>query len=249
MLNEPTLEQLRGLKLNALAAAWHEQAQQASLTALGFDERFALLVDAEWRQRENQRLIRVLKEAKLKLSQACIEDIDYSARRELDRAVMRQLATCSWVHEHHNVLITGATGVGKTFIACALAQQACRRGYKALYRRASRLFDEFHLARADGTYGRLLARLARTDVLVIDDWGLAAVQDAERQHLLEILEDRHGTRSTIVTSQLPPPSWHAHISDPTLADAICDRLLHNAHRIALKGPSRRKQPKEPETAA
>lgn len=247
MLNEPTLEQLRGLKLNALAAAWHEQAQQASITALGFDERFAMLVDAEWRQRENQRLVRALKEAKLKLSQACIEDIDYSARRELDRAVMRQLATCSWVHEHHNVLITGATGVGKTFIACALAQQACRRGYKALYRRASRLFDEFHLARADGTYARLLARLARTDVLVIDDWGLAAVQDQERQHLLEILEDRHDTRSTIVTSQLPPPSWHAHIGDPTLADAICDRLLHNAHRLALKGPSRRKQPKEPAT--
>jgi len=249
MLNEPTLEQLRGLKLNALAAAWHEQAQQASLTALGFDERFAMLVDAEWRQRENQRLIRVLKDAKLKLSHACIEDLEYSARRELDRAVMRQLATCSWVQEHHNVLITGATGVGKTFLACALAQQACRRGYKALYRRASRLFDECHLARADGTYARLLARLARTDVLVIDDWGLAAVHDPERQHLLEILEDRHGTRSTLVTSQLPPPSWHAHIGDPTLADAICDRLLHNAHRIALKGPSRRKQPKEQEPAA
>lgn len=246
MLNEPTLEQLRGLKLNALVAAWQEQTQQASMQTLGFDERFALLVDAEWRQRENQRLVRVLKEAKLKLSQACIEDIDYSARRELDRAVIRQLAICTWVQEHHNVLITGATGVGKTFVACALAQQACRRGYKALYRRASRLFDEFHLAHADGTYARLLARLARTDVLVIDDWGLAPVQSQERQDLLEILEDRHGTRSTILTSQLPVPSWHAHIDDPTLADAICDRLLHNAHRIVLKGPSRRKQPKEHE---
>jgi DNA replication protein DnaC len=246
MLNEPTLEQLRGLKLNALVAAWQEQTQQAAMQTLGFDERFALLVDAEWRQRENQRLVRVLKEAKLKLSQACIEDIDYSARRELDRAVMRQLATCTWVQEHHNVLITGATGVGKTFVACALAQQACRRGYKALYRRASRLFDEFHLAHADGTYARLLARLARTDVLVIDDWGLAPVQSQERQDLLEILEDRHGSRSTILTSQLPVPNWHAHIGDPTLADAICDRLLHNAHRIGLKGPSRRKQPKEHE---
>jgi len=244
MLNEPTLEQLRGLKLNAMVTAWQEQAQQVSMQSLGFDERFALLVDAEWRQRENQRLVRVLKEAKLKLSQACIEDLDYSARRELDKAVIRQLATCTWVQEHHNVLITGATGVGKTFVACALAQQACRRGYKALYRRASRLFDEFHLARADGTYARLLARLARTDVLIIDDWGLTAVQTPERQDLLEILEDRHGARSTIVTSQLPPPSWHAHIGDPTLADAICDRLLHNAHRIVLKGPSRRKQSKE-----
>jgi DNA replication protein DnaC len=246
MLNEPTLEQLRGLKLNALVAAWQEQTQQAAMQTLGFDERFALLVDAEWRQRENQRLVRVLKEAKLKLSQACIEDIDYSARRALDRAVIRQLATCTWVQEHHNVLITGATGVGKTFVACALAQQACRRGYKALYRRASRLFDEFHLAHADGTYARLLARLARTDVLVIDDWGLAPVQSQERQDLLEILEDRHGSRSTILTSQLPVPNWHAHIGDPTLADAICDRLLHTAHRIVLKGPSRRKQPKEHE---
>jgi len=249
MLNEPTLEQLRGLKLNAMVTAWQEQTQQAAMQSLGFDERFALLVDAEWRQRENQRLVRVLKDAKLKLSQACIEDIDYSARRELDRAVMRQLATCTWVQEHHNVLITGATGVGKTFVACALAQQACRRGYKALYRRASRLGDEFHLARADGTYARLLARLARTDVLVIDDWGLAPVQPQERQDLLEILEDRHGSHSTIFTSQLPVPTWHAHIADPTLADAICDRLVHNAHRLALKGPSRRKPPKEPEPGA
>ena len=241
MLNQPTLEQLRSLKLNAMASAWEEQAQQAASTALSFDERFALLVEAEWRQRENQRLGRVLKEAKLKLGHAAIEDIEYPARRELDRAVIRQLATCRWVQEHHNILITGATGTGKTYVACALAQQACRRGSKALYRRASRLFDELALARADGTFVRLLARLARTDVLIIDDWGLAAVQDQERHDLLEILEDRHGARSTIITSQLPPKTWHAHLADPTLADAICDRLFHNAHRLVLKGPSRRKE--------
>jgi DNA replication protein DnaC len=241
MLNEPTMERLAAMRLHGLLEAWQQQQRQADMATLGFDERFALLVEAEWLYRENQRLTRALKEAKLKLSQACVEDIDYPARRELDRAQIRQLASCRWVQEHHNILITGATGTGKTFVACALAQKACRSGYRAVYRRASRLFDELTLARADGTYARVLQRLARIDVLIIDDWALAAVQEPERQDLLEILEDRHGTRSTIVTSQLPVPKWHAHIGDPTLADAICDRLLHNAHRLVLKGPSRRKE--------
>jgi DNA replication protein DnaC len=241
MLNEPTVERLSALRLHGLLDAWQQQQRQADMAALGFDERFALLVEAEWLYRENQRLTRALKEAKLKLSHACVEDIDYPARRELDRAQIRQLANCRWVQEHHNILITGATGTGKTFVACALAHKACRGGHRALYRRASRLFDELTLARADGTYARVLQRVARIDVLVIDDWALAAVHEQERQDLLEILEDRHGTRSTIVTSQLPVPKWHAHIGDPTLADAICDRLLHNAHRLVLKGPSRRKE--------
>jgi len=148
-----------------------------------------------------------------------------------------------WVAEHHNVILVGATGVGKSFIACALAHQACRKGYRAGYRRASRLFHELTLARADGTYVRLLGKLARLDVLVIDDWGLAPVQDPERRDLLEILEDRYGARSTIITSQLPPAQWHDYLADATLADAICDRLLHNAHRLVLKGPSRRKEAK------
>jgi len=184
-----------------------------------------------------------LQEAKLKLPQACLEAIDYPARRELDKAVIRQLATCRWIDEHHNVILVGATGVGKSFVACALAHQACRKGYSRLYRRASRLFHELILARADGTYVRVLTKLARVDVLVIDDWGLAPVQEQERRDLLEILEDRYGTRSTIVTSQLPPAQWHEHIGEATLADAICDRLLHNAHRLVLKGPSRRKEAK------
>ncbi len=154
---------------------------------------------------------------------------------------MRQLATGRWIEAHQNVVITGATGVGKTYIACALAQQACRRGHRVLYRRAPRLFDELTLARADGTYTKLLARFARTDVLVLDDWGLAPVQDLERRDLLEIMEDRHGLRSTIWTSQLPVAQWHDHLGDPTVADAICDRLLHNAHRIVLQRPSRRKE--------
>jgi len=240
MLNEPTVERLSALRLHGLLDAWQQQQRQADMAALGFDERFALLVEAEWLYRENQRLTRALKEAKLKLSHACVEDIEYPARRELDRAQIRQLATCRWVTEHHSVLICGATGTGKTFVACALAHQACRHGYRVLYRRASRLFDELHLARADGTYARLLARLARTDVLVIDDFALAPLAPQQRQDLLEALEDRHGVRSTIVASQLPAPKWHAYLDDPTLADAICDRLLHNAHRLVLKGPSRRK---------
>src|SRR5881296_2855099 len=243
MLTAPTLEQLHALKLAAMAAAWTEQQHQADMTALAFDERFGLLVEAEWLARENKRLTRALQEAKLKLSQACLEAIDYPARRELDKAVIRQLATCRWVEEHHNVILVGATGVGKSFLACALAHQACRKGYRAGYRRASRLFHELALARADGTYVRLLAKLARLDVLIVDDWGLAPVQDPERRDFLEILEDRYGTHSTIITSQLPPAQWHDYLGEATLADAICDRLLHNAHRIVLQGPSRRKEAK------
>jgi DNA replication protein DnaC len=240
MHDSSTIERLAALKLHGMLDALARQSAQAQSTTLGFDERFAMLVEAEWLYRDNQRLTRTLKEARLKISNA-VEDIDYPARRELDKSLIRQLATCRWISEHHNVLITGATGTGKTFIACALAQQACRNRYRAIYRRASRLFDELTLARASGTYVRLLQRLARIDLLVIDDWGLAPIQEQERLDLLEILEDRHGTRSTIVTSQLPVAQWHAHIADPTVADAICDRLLHNAHRLVLKGPSRRKE--------
>ena len=201
----------------------------------------ALLVDAEWLDRQNKRLGRALREAKLRLPNACIEDLDYPARRQLDRTIVRQLATCAWVEQHHNIVITGPTGVGKTYLACALAQQACRKGYRALYRRVPRLFDELTLARADGTYPRLLTRLARIDVLVLDDWGIASIGDLERRDLFEIIEDRHGNRSTVLTSQVPVAKWHDHLGDPTIADAICDRLLHNAHPLVLQGPSRRKE--------
>jgi DNA replication protein DnaC len=240
MLNEQSLEKLKLLGLVAMAAAWVEQQKRTDTQKLSFDERFGLLVDAQWLDRENRRLARSLKEAKLKLSCACIEDIDYSARRELDRAVVRQLASCHWVKEHQNIVITGMTGTGKTYVACAFAQQACRQGYRALYRRAPRLLDELALARADGSYVRLLAKLARTDVLVIDDWGLTPLRDQDRRDLLEVLDDRYATRSTILTSQLPPAKWHDYLGDPSSADAICDRVLHNAHRLVLKGPSRRK---------
>ena len=241
MLTQPTLEQLNELRLHALAQAWQAQHEDPSTDDLSFDDRLALLVEAEWMDRQNKRLSRLLREAKLRIAGACLEDIEYAKERKLDRALIRQLATGRWIESHQNVVITGATGVGKTYIACALAQQACRRGYRVLYRRMPRLFDELALARADGTYAKLLARFARTDVLVLDDWGLAPVQDVERRDLLEIMEDRHGLRATIWTSQIPVAKWHDHLGDPTVADAICDRLLHNAHRIVLQGPSRRKQ--------
>lgn len=240
MLNEPTIEKLKELRLDGMCAAWLEQQSSAQSGELGFDERFGMLVDAEWVHRDNKRMTRSLREAKLRFTQACIEGIDYAARRELDKAVVRQLATCRWVQEHQVITISGMTGTGKSYLACALAHQACRKGYRALYRRAPRLFDELRLARADGTYARVLSRIARVDVLVIDDFAIAPVTDVERRDLLEVLEDRQEARSTIITSQVDPKHWHEYLADPTVADAICDRVLSRAHRLMLKGPSRRK---------
>jgi DNA replication protein DnaC len=235
------MEKLKSMRLHALGEAWTAQQKDPESQKLSFDERLGMLVDAEWLARENKRLGRLLKEAKLRIGSACVEDIDYPPRRELEKATIRQLATCRWIAEHQNIVITGMTGTGKTYLACALAQQACRKGYRAIYRRATRLNEELALAHADGTYTILLARLARADVLVIDDWGLAPPKDQERRDLLEVLEDRCGDRSTLLTSQVPTTKWHDYIGDPTVADAVCDRLLHNAHRIVLKGPSRRKE--------
>lgn len=239
MLTEPTTEKLKAMRLDTMATTWREQTGKPDVHNLVFDERFGLLVDAEWLARENKRLATALREAKLRLSSACMEDIDYSPKRELDKAQIRQLANCRWVVEHQNVLITGATGTGKTYLACALAQQACRKGHRAIYRRAARLFSELSLARADGSYARLLPKIARADVLVIDDFAMTPITDAERRDLFEVLDDRHGTRSTIISSQVPPKRFHDYIAEPTHADAICDRLIHAAHKLVLKGPSRR----------
>ncbi len=240
MVNEPTHERLLQLGLNAMAVAWRNQQADAEYSSMPFDERLGLIIDAEWLMRENKRIKRRLAEAKLKITSACFEGIDFPPTRKLDKPLTRQLGTCRWIAEHQNCVITGKTGTGKSYVACALAHQACMRGYRAMYRRATRLFEELTLAHADGTYGRLLQKFARVDVLVIDDWGLAAPRDIDRRDLLEILEDRYGHRATIITSQLPPETWHDHLGDPTLADAICDRVLNNAHRLALHGPSRRK---------
>ena len=249
MLTEQTVERLRTLRLGAIADVYLAQQRDTSIAALSFDERLGMLVDAEQLARDNRVLTRRLKEAKLRLSQACLEDLDYSGRRKLDRTVIRQLATCRWVADHHNILITGPTGVGKTFLGCALGQQACRQGYRVIYRRIPRLFPEIALAHGDGTYTTFLARFARVDVLILDDWGLVALKDAQRQDLLEILDDRDGTRSTVITSQLPSDRWHEYLADPTLADAILDRVLHRAYPLTLGGPSRRKSDTDGPAAA
>lgn len=240
MLKHPTLEKLQALRLNGMAAALAEQARQPAVETLRFEERLGLLVDRELTLRDDRRLGSRLRKARLK-QQACLEDLDYRHARGLDRSLMMELANCQWTRKHLNILITGPTGVGKTWIACALAQKACREGYSAHYQRLPRLLEELPLAKGDGRYSKLLTALAKIDVLILDDWGLATLTAEQRRDLLEILEDRHEVRSTIVTSQLPLGKWHDIIGDPTLADAILDRLVHNAYRIELKGESMRKK--------
>jgi DNA replication protein DnaC len=240
MLNEPTLEKLRTMRLTIMADAWIEQNKNAKLSSLSFDERFGMLVDAEHLARDNRRLGRLLKDAQLRIPSACVEDIDVTPTRGIDKAMVRQLGACTWLAEHLNVLLSGPTGVGKSYVACALGQIACRRGHRVLYRRVPRLLDELALARAEGSYARLLGKLAKMEILILDDWGLGALKEAQRHDLLEVVEDRYARASTIITSQLPIPKWHEWVGDPTLADAILDRLVNNAYKLELKGHSRRK---------
>ena len=239
MLNEHTLTQLRSLRLDGMVRAIEEQATSTAATALGFDERLTLLVQREIAWRDDRRVQRLLKAAKLKVSAACIEDINWRASRSLDRSLVAALAGGDWMRNAQNLLISGMTGCGKTWLACALAHQAARSGFSVLYTRASRLFDELHVAHGDGSFARRLAQLAKLDLLVIDDFAIAPMGAAERNDLLELLDDRVGTRSTLITSQLPVKAWHTYLDDPTLADAILDRIVHSSHKIALKGKSLR----------
>lgn len=239
MIHQQTLDKLRGLRLTAMADALATQASHPDVQSLSFEERLGLLVDQEWAFRDNRRLARQLKEAKLRVP-ACTEDIDYQHPRTLDRAVMRSLASCDWLRSHQSVLITGPTGVGKTFVACALANAACRQGFSARYYRVPRLLSELTIAKGDGSFSKLLSQLARTQLLVLDDWGLAPMTAAEARDLLEVIDDRYQAHATIVATQLPVDQWHAIIGDPQVADAILDRLVHNSHKLLLKGESMRK---------
>jgi DNA replication protein DnaC len=240
MLNEQTLEKLHAMKLFGMAQAFRAQMESAPTHSLTFEERLALLIDEQWTWRENRALARRLRAAKLK-EQAVVEDINYQHARQLDRKLMRTLVSSNWVRQHLNILFIGPTGIGKSWLACALAQKACRDGFTVLHKRTSELCRELSMAHADGSIGHLLLRLSRIDVLLLDDFAMAPVKDSERRDFLEICDDRYQRRSLILTSQVPVEHWHEQIGDPTIADSILDRIVHNAHRIELDGESMRKK--------
>ena len=239
MLTHPTLEKLKELKLHGMVKVFEEQLSSPDYKELSFEERLGIMVEREIIERENRRLESRLKKAKLR-HQACMEDIDYVHPRKLDKSLMRSFSTCNWIRERLNMIITGPTGVGKSYIGCALAHRACMEGYSALYFRAPRLFQELAVAKGDGRYAKLMNSIAKSDLIVIDDWGFAPLSEAEQRDFLEILDDRHGIHSTIILGQMTVDVWHKIISNPTLADAILDRLVHNAYKMDLDGDSMRK---------
>ncbi|CAH2605699.1 putative insertion sequence ATP-binding protein y4pL (plasmid) [Rhodovastum atsumiense] len=234
----PSIEKLRQMRLTGMARALEEQLAQPDIAALSFDERLALLVDREEIERQSVALAQRLRAARLRQA-ACMEDFDYQGARGLDRSLMRQLATGDWLRQHTNVLVLGATGVGKSFVACALGNQAARGGVSVRYQRLSRLLDDLAMARAEGKYARLLAQLAKVRLLILDDWLMVKLTGEQRRDLMEVIDDRHQRGSTILATQIPVDRWHDQIADPTYADAILDRLVHNAYRIELRGGSRR----------
>jgi len=239
MLTQQTLDKLYDMKLPAMAEAFSQQLEQPDLAELSFEDRFAMLVDRQWTFKEDRRMTRLLRIAKLKDS-ACIENIDFRTPRALDKSLVVRLSGSDWIKKAQNLIILGSTGVGKTYLACALANSACRNGYSAMYKRAPRLYQEIAVARADGSYPKLMNKLSKIKLLIIDDFCIAPMNDGDRRDLLEVLEDRQSISSTIIATQVPVKNWIELIGDPTLADAILDRLVHNAHKINLKGESMRK---------
>ena len=240
MLTHPTLDHLRVLKLDGMADAFIELQQQAMAKDLSHAEWLALLLDREIANRNTKRVQIRLRAARLRHGQACVEDVDYRAARQLDKALFQQLATSRWIAEHRNLFILGPTGIGKSWLACALAHKACRDGYTVHYTRVPRLFAELELQHGDGRFHRLFRTLTKVDLLILDDWGSERLSASQRRDLMEIIEERHGRCSALITSQLPVEAWHEVIAEPTFADAILDRIVHNAYRLSLNGPSMRK---------
>jgi DNA replication protein DnaC len=248
MLTQQTLEKLNAMKLFGLVQALEQQIASRESAGLSFEERLSLLADSEWNYREQRKLKRRLDAAKLR-HQASLEDVDFKHPRGLDRQQVLSLGNCGWIQSRHNLVLTGPTGIGKSYLACAFVERACRRGMSAGYVRLPRLLQQLAVARGDGSYARILARMAKFDLLAIDDWLLAPLRDSERRDLMEVVEDRSERASTLIASQPLSKDWHAAIGDPNLADAICDRLLHNAHRLDLKGPSIRHTKTSPKIPA
>lgn len=242
MTTQHLIEQLHALKLTGMAAALLHQREQPNIHALPFEQRLGMLVEREMIERDNRRLSRLLKTAKLRVP-ACVEDVDYRHPRGIDRAYFTELTHGHWIERKQNLCLTGSTGTGKTWLACASGNQACRQGYSVRYLRVPRLFEHLRIAHGDGSYPKLMSQLAKTDLLILDDWGIQKMNSAQRNDLMEVIEDRHGLKSTLIASQLPIEHWHDYIGEATLADAILDRLLHNAHRLPLKGESMRKNNK------
>jgi DNA replication protein DnaC len=239
MLIQQTREHLHTLRLTGMLQALEEQLEQPAMAELSFEERVAILVDREVLYRENRRLTRLLKVAKLRVS-ACVEDVDYRHPRGLEKPRMASLVGLDWIRQSLNLCLTGPTGCGKTWLACAFGNEACRRGFSVRYLRLPRLFEMLRIAHGDGSYSKLMNQLLKTDLLILDDWGIQKVSAAQRNDLMEVIEDRHGRRSTLIASQLPTDHWHENIGEATIADAILDRLLHGAHRLNLTGESMRK---------
>jgi DNA replication protein DnaC len=239
MLNKPTIEKLNTMKLHGMAEAFRAQLEDTDMSQLAFEERFGMLVDQQWLWKENRALSHRLRSARLK-ERGVMEDIDYQHPRGLDRKLMRTLANSEWVRQHQNILLIGPTGIGKTWLGCALAQKACRDGFSVLHKTTTELFRELAVAHVDGSIGRVLQKLSRVDVLVLDDFAMAPLKDSERRDILEICDDRYQRRSMILTSQMSTGHWHEQIGDPTVADSILDRVVHNAYRVELNGESIRK---------
>ena len=240
MLDQQTLEKLTQLRLSAMGQEYRRQLESSDKNALSFEERFAMITDAEWINRQNNRLKRLLGKANLRIQDACLEDLDYEPRRNLDRGSVARLADMAWLYESRNLIVTGASGTGKTYLACAFGNQACRKGFKTKYYRVNRLLTDLNIGQGDGSYNKIIKELKKVDLLILDDWGMALLDPVSSRDLLEVVEDRYGYHSTTISGQLPVSKWHELFEDSTVADAILDRLVHNAYRFELKGPTRRR---------